>query len=57
MLRRSAKYHYRRIKTPPEHGEQDDQLQKALDEINSTGGEIVSILSHGSNWFTIVYKA
>lgn len=49
------KYNYTIIKAPADYGS-TDELQKFLNEINQSEGEITSVTPIGNRWILIIYK-
>lgn len=44
------------MKVPPDYGERDE-LQKFLNELNASEGEIVTVTPFGNRYVLIIYKA
>lgn len=50
------KYNYTIIQAPADFGKKDE-LQKFLNEMNATGGEITQIVPLDHRWLLIIYKS
>jgi hypothetical protein len=50
------KYNYTLIQAPADYGK-PDELQKFLNELNATGGEISQVVQLQNRWLLIIFKS
>ena len=50
------KYGYCTLQHPADYGKVKDELQEFLNNLNRTGGEIVTVIPQENRYITVIYK-